>query len=53
MVARSPDARQPRQTAAAAAAAAALNPALVRETLKKVSDGFGGDGETHGGEGSS
>lgn len=36
MVARSPDARQSRQTAAAAAAAAALNPALVRETLKKV-----------------
>ncbi|KAF0935070.1 hypothetical protein E2562_030003 [Oryza meyeriana var. granulata] len=36
MVARSPDARQCRQTAAAAAATAALNPALVRETLKKV-----------------
>uniref|UniRef100_A0A0E0JZJ5 Microtubule-binding protein TANGLED1 n=1 Tax=Oryza punctata TaxID=4537 RepID=A0A0E0JZJ5_ORYPU len=36
MVARSPDARQSRQTAAAAAAAAALNPALVKETLKKV-----------------
>jgi hypothetical protein len=36
MVARSPNAKADRQTAAAIAAAAALNPALVRETLKKV-----------------
>ncbi|KAJ1291823.1 hypothetical protein BS78_02G346200 [Paspalum vaginatum] len=36
MVARSPNAKPDRQTAAALAAAAALNPALVRETLKKV-----------------
>ncbi|KAL6899065.1 hypothetical protein ACP4OV_005723 [Aristida adscensionis] len=36
MVARSPSAKPDRQTAAALAAAAALNPALVRETLKKV-----------------
>jgi hypothetical protein len=38
MVARSPNAKPDRQTAAAIAAAAALNPALVRETLKKVRD---------------
>ncbi|KAM0841941.1 hypothetical protein ACQ4PT_058692 [Festuca glaucescens] len=36
MVARSPNAKADRQTAAAIAAAAALNPALVRETLKKM-----------------
>ncbi|PUZ75653.1 hypothetical protein GQ55_1G207400 [Panicum hallii var. hallii] len=36
MVARSPNAKPDRHTAAALAAAAALNPALVRETLKKV-----------------
>ncbi|EMS59535.1 hypothetical protein TRIUR3_14888 [Triticum urartu] len=36
MVARSPNAKPDRQTAAAVAAAAALNPALVRETLKKM-----------------
>ncbi|OEL29328.1 Microtubule-binding protein TANGLED1 [Dichanthelium oligosanthes] len=36
MVARSPNAKPDRQTAAALATAAALNPALVRETLKKV-----------------
>uniref|UniRef100_A0ACD5T9E2 Uncharacterized protein n=2 Tax=Avena sativa TaxID=4498 RepID=A0ACD5T9E2_AVESA len=36
MVARSPNAKADRQTAAAIAAAAALNPGLVRETLKKV-----------------
>lgn len=36
MVARSPNAKPDRQTAAALAAAAALNPALVRETLRKV-----------------
>ncbi|GJN20992.1 hypothetical protein PR202_gb08437 [Eleusine coracana subsp. coracana] len=35
MVARSPNAKLDRQTAAALAAAAALNPTLVRETLKK------------------
>lgn len=40
MVARSPNAKPDRrQTAAALAAAAALNPALVRETLKKVGEG--------------
>ena len=38
MVARSPNAKPDRQTAAAVAAAAALNPAFVRETLKKVCD---------------
>jgi hypothetical protein len=36
MVARSPNAKPDRQKAAALAAAAALNPALLRETLKKV-----------------
>lgn len=36
MVARSPNAKPDRQTAAAIAAAAALNPALLRETLKKM-----------------
>ncbi|CAN6251469.1 unnamed protein product [Urochloa humidicola] len=36
MVARSPNAKPDRQTAVALATAAALNPALVRETLKKV-----------------
>ncbi|CAM0955236.1 unnamed protein product [Alopecurus aequalis] len=36
MVARSPNAKPDRQTAAAIAAAAALNPAFVRETLKKM-----------------
>ncbi|KAE8778596.1 tangled1 [Hordeum vulgare] len=36
MVARSPNAKADRQTAAAIAAATALNPALVRETLKKM-----------------
>ncbi|CAN6289532.1 unnamed protein product [Urochloa humidicola] len=36
MVARSPNAKPERQTAVALATAAALNPALVRETLKKV-----------------
>jgi hypothetical protein len=40
MVARSPNAKPDRQTAAALAAAAALNPALVRETLKKVGSGL-------------
>nr|CAB3446537.1 unnamed protein product [Digitaria exilis] len=39
MVARSPNAKPDRQTTAALAAAAALNPALVRETLKKVGEG--------------
>jgi microtubule-binding protein TANGLED1 len=39
MVARSPNAKTDRHTAAALAAAAALNPALVRETLKKVGEG--------------
>ena len=38
MVARSPNAKPDRQTAATLAAAAALNPALVRETLKKVGE---------------
>lgn len=40
MVARSPNAKPDRQTAAALAAAAVLNPALVRETLKKVRSGL-------------